>query len=53
MGLKVGDKKEAMRRLRQQGLDPADLSFFDAIEKEEVATVAVNQNFTKSTIHFG
>ena len=53
LGLKAGDKKEAMRRLRKQGLDPADISFFDAVEQEEKPAVAVNKNFTKTSINFG
>jgi len=53
LGLKAGDKKEAMRRLRKQGLDPQSLSFFDTIEEEELSKKATNQSFTKTNISFG
>ena len=46
LGLKAGDKKEAMLRLRRQGLNPASVSFFDGAEDmDKVAQVAPNKNW--------
>jgi len=44
LGLKVGDKKEAMLRLRRQGLNPKSVSFFGEFE-EEPAKIAPNKNW--------
>ncbi|GMH50882.1 hypothetical protein TrRE_jg5132 [Triparma retinervis] len=51
LGLKVGDKKEAMLRLRRQGLNPASVSFFDSSEEEDKKP-AENLNW-KTTFKLG
>ena len=35
LGLRAGDKKEAMLRLRKQGLNPQSVAFFDGVEDVE------------------
>ena len=46
LGLKPGDKKEAMIRLRRQGLNPASVAFFDSQEDmEKGQKVAPNKNW--------
>mmetsp|Transcript_10864 Transcript_10864/g.22298 ORF Transcript_10864/g.22298 Transcript_10864/m.22298 type:complete len:890 (+) Transcript_10864:3-2672(+) len=51
LGLKVGDKREAMLRLRKQGLNPASVSFFGEFEEEEKKP-AENLNW-KTTFKLG
>jgi Ca2+-binding EF-hand superfamily protein len=51
LGLKPGDKKEAMLRLRRQGLNPQSVSFFDDLQKEEPKP-AENKNW-KTTFTLG
>ena len=49
LGLRPGDKKEAMLRLRRQGLNPQSVSFFDGIEDmDKPVKIADNMNW-KST----